>query len=76
MGSGGDDDQVPAGLLHSLDLNLKCCLGLLEFLNQQLLLDPAGLLHGLDFHLVLGPGLLELPVWQPPLDSSLCNVMS
>ena len=60
MGSGEDDNEVPAGLLRSLDFDPKGRLGLFESLDLQLPLVPAGLLHSLDFHLKLGLGLLKL----------------
>ena len=55
MGGGGDDDQVPAVPLHSLDADLEDRLGRLELLDQQLLLGLAGLPRSPDFLL----GLLD-----------------
>ena len=51
MGRGGDNDQVPAVPLHSLDVDLEGRLGQLEHLDQQLPLGLADQLRSLDFNL-------------------------
>ena len=60
LGSGEDDDEVPAGLLRGPDVDPEGRLGLLEPLDLQRPLVPIGRLHSLDLHLGLGPGLLKL----------------